>query len=50
MPGLATIPMLQEQVTKYVERQITILGAETKPLIIEWVNIQTSSIVNVNDG
>lgn len=42
--------MLQEQVTKYVERQITILGAETKPLIIEWVNIQTSSIVNVNDG
>ena len=50
MPGLASIPMLQEQVTKYVERQITILGVETKPLIVEWVNIQTQSITNVNDG
>jgi hypothetical protein len=50
MPGLASISLLQEQVTKYIERQITILGEETKLLIIEWVTVQTMSISNVNDG
>ena len=42
MPGIQNHFLLQEQVIKFVERQITLLGQETKPLIIEITLMQVN--------
>jgi len=50
MPGVQNLQGLQEQVTKYIERNITILGDCTKPLVIDLVHMQLNSVGNVHDG
>ena len=50
MPGIQQLPCLQEKITKYIERNITILGECTKPLIINLVLMQLSQVNNVSDG
>jgi len=50
MPGINALVALQEQITKYIERNITILGECTKPLIIEHISKMLMQIQNVNDG
>lgn len=38
--GAHHLPELQEQITRYIERNITILGESTKPLVIEHIGMQ----------
>ena len=50
MQGLQQAHPLQEQITKYVERNVTILGESTNPLIIQVVHLQLQQVQNVNEG
>lgn len=50
MPGINALSALQEQITKYIERNITILGECTKPLIVDHIGKMLAQIQNVNDG
>lgn len=36
--------------TKYIDRQITIMGEDAKPLIIQACEMHLNSVLNVNDG
>jgi hypothetical protein len=50
LPVISNHFALQEQLTKYIERQITLLGEDTKPLIIEITLMQLNQVHNVADG
>ena len=44
MQGLQQVHPLQEQITKYVERNITILGECTSPLIIQVIHLHLTQV------
>ena len=44
------MPELQEHIIKFIERNVTILGSATQPLIIESSLIQINQILDVTDG
>lgn len=50
MPGVSNQFALEGQLTKFIERQITLLGEDTKPLIVEITLMQLNQVQNVGDG
>lgn len=47
---MAKADNLQLQITKYVERNVTMLGAESSQLIEQVTSLQLSQIPSVQDG